>query len=393
MPLSNLNQINIGGWRNDPNITVQISHEIENASWEESKFLPLLGSGEKRGIRTFKTNKSQPFSPRLKTALQGDGVVGNADLSTNLDNLEILSQVIYPRVVGNAVKSEIKKYQTLKDIDFIKEAADSLKTWIEDKRDRYFFTALANDITNCVVCDKDGGFKDTSKNKSVQEASKLIKAGDTVNVKAIQRAILMAKTGKKYNGKDAFPIKPIKSTSVSEGGLTLSYHSYVILLDSYQVHQLRSDPEWKDMQDKSPRSDTHRVFTGLVGMIDGCPIIDMGSWTTLSAGMVSTNTSNSEFEKNINPENFKNITPPSFYAGKQPTSIGYLIGAGALVMAGENSVEFYIDETEDMGRKINCGVDRLMAIAKGRFEAHAGGFLSAYADTDYAVIGIFSSLE
>lgn len=393
MPLSNLNQINVGGWREDPNVAVQISHEIEKASWEESKFLPLLGRGENRGIRTFAAKKSQPFSPRLKTALQGDGVVGNADLSTNLDNLEILSQVIYPRVVGNAVKSEIKKYQTIKDIDFIKESADSLKTWIEDKRDRYFFAALVNDLTNCVVCDKDNGFKDTSSAKSVAMAAKKVSVDDTMNVKAIQRAILMAKTGKKYNGADAFPIKPIKSTSVNDAGLSLTYHSYVILLDSYQVHQLRSDPEWKDMQDKSPRSDTHRVFTGLVGMIDGCPVIDMGSWTTLSAGMISTQTSDSDFEKNINPENFKTITPPSFYAGNQATSIGFLIGASALVMAGEDSVEFYIDETEDMGRKINCGVDRLMAIAKGRFQAHANGFLSPYADTDYAVIGLFSSLQ
>lgn len=393
MPLSDLNKINIEGWKTDPNVAVQIGHEIEKASWEESKWDAFLGKGESRGIRTYTAPKSQPFSPRLKTALTGDGVVGNADFATNIDNLEILSQVIYPKVLGNSVKSEIKKYQMLKDIDFIKEAADSLKVWIEDRRDRALFTALANDLTNCVVCDGTNGFKDTTANASVKAAAQSIVAGDTINVKAIQRAILMAKTGLKYNGKSAFPIKPIKSTKTTDGSISQTYHSYVILLDSYQIYQLRNDPEWREMQKHAPRSETHRIFTGLAGMIDGCPVIDMGSWTTLSAGMVNSTTSDTEFKRNINAENHKSIVCPSAYAKTQPVSIGYLIGASALIMAGANSTEFYIDETADLGRKINCGVDRLIAISKGRFEAHANGLLSPYADTDYAVIGIFSSLE
>lgn len=394
MSLTNLNQINLGGWRGDPNVTVHISREIEKASWEESKFLPLLGSGENRGIKAVKAEKSQPISPRLKTALQGRGVIGNANLDTNLDKLEILSQVVYPRLVANATESEVKQYQAIKEIDFLKESIDSLTTWIEEKRDRFLFAALSNDITNCVICDKDKGFKDTSKEKTVNEATKKVQVDDTMNVKAIQRAILMAKTGQKFNGKPAFPIKPIKSTKTQEGGLNLSYHSYVILLDSYQIQQLRSDPEWKEMQDKSPRDETHRIFTGLAGMIDGCPIIDMGTWSTLSPGMINSTVSDSEFIDNINPENFKTITPPSAYASdKTPLSIGYLIGASALIMAGDSKVNFYINEAADMGRKIQCAVDRLMAIAKGRFESHADGFLSPYANTDYAVIGIFSSLQ
>ena len=393
MPLSDLNKIDISGWKDNPNVSVQIGHEIEKASWEESKFTAIMGKGENRGIRTYNAPRAQPYSPRLKTALTGDGVVGNADFATNMDNLEILSQVVVPRVIGNAVKSEIKKYQTRDDIDFIKESADSLKVWIEDRRDRNLFAALANDITNCVVCDKDSGFKDTKACASVKFASKKIVADDVMNVKAIQRAILMAKTGLKYNGKDAFAIKPIKSSTINDAGLALQHHSYVILLDSYQIHQLRSDPEWKDMQKSAPRSENHRVFTGFAGMIDGCPIIDMGTWTTMSAGMLNSTISDEEFKKHINPENFKNIVAPSSYAKTQPVSIGYLIGAGALIMAGADTTEFYIDETADAGRKVICGVDKLLAISKGRFEAHASGLLSAYADTDYAVIGIFSSMQ
>lgn len=393
MPLSDLNRINIEGWKDDPNVSVQIGDIIEKASWEESKFAPLLGKGENRGIRTYNAPKAQPYRPRLKAALTGSGVVGNADFETNLDHLEILSQVVYPKVVGNSTKSEIKQYQTIKHIDFVKEATDSLKTWIEERRDRNLFAALSNDLTNCVVCDATNGFKDSSTAQSVAKASQTIAAGDTMNVKAIQRAILMAKTGLKYNGKAAFPIKPIKSSSINESGLSLQHNSYVILLDSYQIHQLRADPDWKEMQKNAPRSDNHRIFTGLAGMIDGCPVIDMGSWTTLSAGMVNSKTPESEFIENINVQNFKTITKPSEYAKTQPVSIGYLIGAGALIMAGADTTQFYIDDNADLGRKVICGVDRLMAISKGRFESQVGGALSVYADTDYAVIGIFSSLE
>ena len=162
MPLSNLNEILQNDWAKNPNVAVQIGNAIENASWRESLFESLVGTGQSRAIRTFNAPKSAPFRPRLKAALTGDGVVGNADFTTNLDNIEILSQTIYPKAYGTAVKSEIEKYQDLKNIDFIKEATDSLKDWIREKRDRFLFAALANDISNAVVCDATTGFKDTS---------------------------------------------------------------------------------------------------------------------------------------------------------------------------------------------------------------------------------------
>ena len=393
MPLSNLNEILQNDWAKNPNVAVQIGNAIENASWRESLFESLVGTGQSRAIRTFNAPKSAPFRPRLKAALTGDGVVGNADFTTNLDNIEILSQTIYPKAYGTAVKSEIEKYQDLKNIDFIKEATDSLKDWIREKRDRFLFAALANDISNAVVCDATTGFKDTSKEKSVAAASKKIAKGDVISVKALRQAILMARTGKKYDGTHAFPIKPVKSTSISEGGLSFEHHSYIILLDSYQVHQLRNDPEWVAMQRVGVRGKENNIFKGIAGSIDGCPVLDMGVWSSLQSGMINSTVSNKDFDSNIIPENHQSIVRPSEYAGNQPVSIGYLIGANALVMAGANTTSFYIDKSQDAGRKILCGVDRLMAISKGRFEAHGTGILSQYANTDYAVVGIFSSYE
>lgn len=391
MPLNELNKINLNDWKNDPNVSVAIGKVIEKASWKKSIWEPFVGGGADRGIRTYKVSNTEPYRPRLKTQLTGDGVRGNADFDTNFDNLEILSQTVYPEVIGNSLKSPIKFYSEVQQIDFIKESTDSLTDWMVDKRDRQFVTALSNDLTNAVVCDKAKGFKDTSKEASVTAASKKIVAGDVVNVKAIRRAIFMARAGKNYKNKDSFPIKPVRSTTHTQGGLTIQNYTYIILLDTYQVNQLKNDTEWKEMQQVGVRGDKNNLFTGLVGLIDECPVIDMGVWTKTQSGFLNSEISDKEYKAHINELNHKKLTPPSAYADAQPVSIGFLIGASALVMVGNDSVNFYIDDTQDAGRKTICGADRVLTISKGRFDDTQNS--SIYANTDYAVIGILSSKE
>lgn len=391
--LSELNQIDIASWQENPNVSVEIARAIEKASWAKSPFEPFTGRGADRGVRTYSVKDNQPYRPRLKAQLTGEGVRGNADFDTNLDNLEILSQTIEPEVIGNSLKSEIDKYTKIQFIDFVKEAVDSLTDWIADKRDRRFSTALLNDLSNIVVCDGQGeGFKDTSKENSPQEASRKITKGDVCNLKALRRAIFMARSGLNYKGKDAFPIKPIRSTMHSVGGVSVENHSYIILVDTYQANQLKNDPDWIAMQKVGARGEKNNLFTGLVGIVDECPVIDMGVWTRLQVGLINSETPDREFNTNINPRNFGKLTPPSEYADSQPVCMGYLIGASALIMAGSDSVSFYIDKSQDAGRKTIVGCDRLMAISKARFESGVG-VLSPYSNTDFAVIGIASSKE
>lgn len=382
---------------NDPNISVKIGDEIEAASWEESHFDPFLGKSEGRGVRFFTAPYNEPYRPRLRTALTGEGVEGNADISTNLDNINILSQTIYPQVVANGVDSEIDIYQNMKKIDFVKHASDALKTWMLNKRDKMLYAALANDLTNAVVCDSTNGFKDSTSLDSVVKASQQIVKGDTMKVKAIQKAILMAEAGiSGIKGGKAFPIKPVKTTKKAENGLNLSYNSYVIFVDSYQAAQLRADPDWKAMQQHAPRNELHRVFTGYLGMIDGCPVVKMGTWTKSSLGLANSTISDTEFKKHIIKQNFGGkIVCPSAYAKTQPVSIGFLIGAGALIMAGSESTRFFINNKLDEGRKTRCSVDRLLAISKGRFELGdvKDEVAQQYVGSDYGVIGIFSSME
>lgn len=386
--LDNLNAVNIAEWKNDPNVSVKIAQEIERASWLKSPFEPIVGRGSDRGVRTYIVSDVQPYRPRLKAQLTGAGVRGNSDFESNFDNLEILSQTIYPQVLGNAIKSEVKHYSAIKQIDFIKEATDSLTEWIQDRRDRALVCALSNDFTNAVVCDKTNGFK-AGHAKSVNQLTKQITANDTMNVKALRRAIFQARAGVKYNDKQAFPIKPIRSETITQGGVTLQNYSYIILLDSYAINQLKNDKEWQDMQKSAGlRGDKNALFSGMVGLIDNCPVIDMGVWTSLNVGLLNSEVSDDDFRTHINSQNFTEITPPSAYAGSHPVCIGALIGASALIMAGNDNVHFYISESEDAGRKTICGVDRILAVSKARFNSPAGT-TSVYDNSDFAAIGIF----
>ncbi|WP_104640054.1 phage capsid family protein [Helicobacter bizzozeronii] len=392
--LAGLNNINLANWKSDPNVSVKIGEQIELASWQKSPFEPLTGRGSDRGVRTYIVPDNQPYRPRLKAQLSGVGVKGNTDFNANFDNLEILSQTIYPEVVGNAIKSEIKHYSAMKHIDFIKEASDSLTEWIQAKRDRGLVCALSNDFTNVVVCDQNDGFKTPQNaNDPVENLTQKIAQGDTMSVKAIRRAIFQARAGVKHNNTQAFPLKPIRSEMVSTGGVSVQNYSYIILLDSFAINQLKADPEYQEMQKFAGlRGDKNALFSGLIGLIDNCPVIDMGVWTSVNVGLLNSDVSDDEFKANINAQNCDKLTPPSFYANNTPLSIGALIGASALVLAGNAAINFYINETEDAGRKTICGVDRILGISKARFTS-AQGVNPIYDNSDFAVIGLFSSKE
>lgn len=387
-----MNNIDFNMFVNDKNIGIQVARDIENASWKTSLWEPFVGRGGDRGIRTFQIDNIEPFRPRLKTKLTGKGVQGNADFDTNYDELEILSQTIYPKIRGNALLSPIEQYSRMKAIDFKGQVTENLAEWVQDVRDRAFCTSLINDFTNIVVADKANGFKDTTKDKDVQTATKKVIAGDVVNVKMLRQAIFMARTGVLYNGKEAFPIKPTRSEITTQNGISIMNYSYIILLDSYGINQLKRDPEWQEMQKYAgDRGDKNRIFTGLAGLVDGCPVIDMGVWTKMQAGFLNSTISDSDFYENITKENFARLTPPSSYAGTQAVSLGALIGAGALIMAGYDEVKFYVEKV-DAGRKLKCAVDRVMGIAKGRFKLEEGS-LNVYSNQDYATIGLAYSKE
>ncbi|MDU9790697.1 DUF4043 family protein, partial [Helicobacter pylori] len=347
--------------------------------WIKSPFKSITGRGRDRGIRTYTVKNAQPYRPRLKAQLTGSGVSGNTDFEANYDNLEILSQTIYPDAFGNSLRSKIKAYSELERIDFIKESVDSLTTWMNEERDKRIVASLTNDFTNYLY-------------------------NSTMNVATIRKAIFHARNGLKDTNSKAFPIKPIRATMQSVGNVVVQNTSYIILLDSYQANQLKADSEFKELRKlyAFAGEDKGMLYSGLLGVIDNCPVIDAGVWNKLNVGMPNSSISDSDFTRYLNKANVNKIVTPSQLKAKikenkenkenKEISIGCLIGASAVLLAGSKETRFYIDETVDAGRKSLVGVDCLLGVSKARYQS-TDGVVTPYDNQDYAVIGLVSNME
>ncbi|WP_120934720.1 DUF4043 family protein [Helicobacter pylori] len=376
--LDRINNINFNNISSNHNLGIEVGREIQNASWIKSPFFSITGTGADRGVRLFSVASQQPFRPRIKAQLTGSGVNGNTDFEANYDNLEILSQTIYPDAFGNSLRSKIKAYSELERIDFIKESVDSLTTWMNEERDKRIVASLTNDFTNYLY-------------------------NPTMNVATIRKAIFYARNGLKGDGSSkAFPIKPVRATMQSVGNVVVQNTSYIILLDSYQSNQLKADSEFKELRKlyAFAGEDKGMLYSGLLGVIDNCPVIDAGVWNKLNVGMPNSNISDSDFTRYLNKANVSNIVTPNQLKQKdgikngikKEISIGCLIGASAVLLAGSKETRFYIDETVDAGRKSLVGVDCLLGVSKARYQS-TDGVVTPYDNQDYAVIGLISNME
>ncbi|MGN8518323.1 DUF4043 family protein [Helicobacter pylori] len=380
--LESLNNINFNSISNNKNIGIEVGFEIQEASWVKSPFKSITGRGSDRGIRTYAIKNAQPYRPRLKAQLSGSGVSGNTDFDANYDKLEILSQTIYPEVFGNALPSQIRAYDEIERIDFIKEACDSLANWMNEERDKRIVASLTNDFTNYLYT-------------------------PTMNVNTIRKAIFLARNGLKEDNSKAFPIKPIRADMVSVGDVVVQNTSYIIFLDSYQANQLKKDEDFKELRKlyAFANEDKGVLYHGLLGVIDNCPVVDAGVWNKLNVGMPNSTISESEFKRYINKANTNSIVSPAALKKKiqqnkenkeikeiKEISIGCLIGASSVLLAGSENTNFYIDETKDAGRKSVVGVDCILGVSKAKYQS-SDGVNTPYDNQDFAVIGLVSNME
>ncbi|RVZ36544.1 DUF4043 family protein [Helicobacter pylori] len=377
--LESLNNVNFNNISNNKNIGIEVGLEIQEASWVKSPFKSITGRGSDRGIRTYAVKNAQPYRPRLKAQLSGSGVSGNTDFEANYDRLEILSQTIYPEVFGNALPSQIRAYDEIERIDFIKEACDSLANWMNEERDKRIIASLTNDFTNYLYT-------------------------PTMSVSTIRKAIFLARNGLKENNSKAFPIKPIRADMVSVGDVVVQNTSYIILLDSYQANQLKKDADFKELRKlyAFANEDKGVLYQGLLGVIDNCPVVDAGVWNKLNVGMPNSTISESEFKRYINKANANSIVSPGELKEKiknnkenkenKEISIGCLIGASSVLLAGSENTNFYIDETKDAGRKSVVGVDCILGVSKAKYQS-SDGVSTPYDNQDFAVIGLVSNME
>lgn len=380
-----------------PYVQEEIASDIEKGYWADSLFDFYTGIGNQKIIRQYLVKDVAPYTARLKGKSYGEGTRGNANISDNLDTIEWYARTLQPDVISNGYESEIDIYSATKNIDFKKECKENLIQWFADISDRMIIANLTNDLTN-VVCASNAaanGYHGYNAGDDVKAMCAKVAAGDVCSVQSIRRLIFCAKNGIGLDGKDTFVIKPTKVDIRSLGEVQLSSKIYVLFIDSFQAEQLKSDPEWKEIQAVNTNQGlNHNFYTGYLGKIDNCWVIELPIWSKEQAGLLNTSVDNDKFASYVNPD--ASLVPLSDYAGanNHPTSIGLLVGASACIYANSGNVRLLTQKT-DFDRKTKIGGDKIIGVRKAVFDAVKSGqqHNSIYHSKDFGVIGYITSKE
>ena len=130
---------------------------------------------------------------------------------------------------------------------------------------------LTNNLTNvvCAAAKAQGGVHNFTQNDTVKSMCAKVSKGDVCSVQSIRRLIFCAKNGIGLDGKESFVVKPTKVQVKTIGDTQFSSKVYLLFIDSYQAEQLKSDPEWREMQAVNHNQGLeHAFFTGFLGKID-----------------------------------------------------------------------------------------------------------------------------
>lgn len=379
-----------------PYVKEEIASDIEKGYWQSSLFDYFTGTGHDRVVRQFKVQDLRPYTARLKGKSYGDGVRGNANITDNLDEMDWYARTLATEVIGNGYQSEIDIYTETKQIDFVKECKENLIQWFSERSDRMIIANLTNNLTNviCASATETKGYQPYTDGDDVQKMCAKIKAGDVCSVAAIRRLIFCARNGIGLDGKDSFVVKPTRVAFKTIGDSQFTSLIYILMIDSYQAAQLKADPEWIQMQSVNHNQGyEHAFFTGFVGKIDNCWVVELPSWSKEQPGLLHSDVSDEVFAKFVNKD--AELMPLSMYHGNsQATSIGFLLGASACIYANNGNVRM-LTEKVDMGRKTQVGADKILGVRKAVFDAIKSGsnHNSVYHGKDFGVIGLITSRE
>ena len=379
-----------------PYVSEEISSEIEKGYWADSLFDFYTGTGADRIIRQFKVTDLRPFTARLKGKSYGSGTRGNANIADNLDSIDWYARTLITEPISNGYESEIDLYSNTKQIDFVKECKENLIQWFAEQSDRHILANLSNDLTNvvCASAAAANGVHAYNQGDDVKAMCAKVSAGDICSVQSIRRLIFCAKNGIGLDGKESFVIKPTKVTTRNIGDVQFNSKVYMLFIDSYQAEQLKSDPEWREIQAVNHNQGyEHAFYTGFLGKIDNCWIVELPTWSREQAGLLHSEVDEDMFASFVNKD--APLKPLSDYRGdKQATSIGLLLGASACIYANNGNVRLLTQKT-DLNRKTMVGGDKILGVRKAVFDAIKSGqnHNSIYHGKDFGVIGYITSKE
>lgn len=379
-----------------PYVNEEIASDIEKGYWADSLFDFYTGTASDRMIRQYKITDLSPFTARLKGKSYGDGVTGNANIADNLDEMDWYARTLSPEVIANGFQSEIDIYSNTKNIDFVKECRENLIQWFSERSDRFIIANLTNNLTNvvCASANAANGVHGFNAGDTVKTMCAKVSAGDVCSVQSIRRLIFCAKNGIGLDGKESFVVKPTRVETKTIGDVRYSSKVYLLCIDSYQAEQLKADPEWKDIQAVNHNQGyEHAFYTGYLGKIDNCWIIELPTWSKEQAGLLHSEVDNNQFAKYVNKD-AEIMSVNDYHGNNHATSIGFLLGASACIYANNGNIRL-LTQKADMNRKTLVAADKIIGVRKAVFDAIKSGsnHNSIYHGKDFGVIGYITSKE
>lgn len=215
-----------------PYVNEEIASDIEKGYWADSLFDFYTGTASDRMIRQYKITDLSPFTARLKGKSYGDGVIGNANIADNLDEMDWYARTLSPEVIANGFQSEIDVYSNTKNIDFVKECRENLIQWFSERSDRFIIANLTNNLTNvvCASANAANGVHSFNAGDTVKSMCAKVSAGDVCSVQSIRRLIFCAKNGIGLDGKESFVVKPTRVETRTTGDVRHTTKVYLLCI-------------------------------------------------------------------------------------------------------------------------------------------------------------------
>ena len=353
-----------------------IAKEVTTAVIEDSIFEQFIGTGSNAPIKTQDEtgNINGLVDIRLRGNIRDGGVKDNEDFDTNRGTLINLYQQVILETHGNSVKSgkDVKLLNQTQFINFRDDAKDGLTEGETDKLDRIILSRASADCT-CIVPAGHRGEVDTTS----------ITTTDYATVADVRAVVALAKSAKDAAGNPKPKVTPYKTILTTDThGVKIKRKIYLMFVGEATAFNLKQDPAWADAQEAASNIGLGSpIFTGQLGVIDDCIIMDIGTVTDDYAGIYTST------DTGFDGQDF------SAYKGASDakTEINLLMGATAMVMPMDDGFNYYEDKY-DMDRKAMVGIDRHMAIQKAKFVGKTTAEqASSYHNKDFGVIAFVAS--
>ena len=181
----------------------------------------------------------------LLMPLQGSGVFGDATLEGNEEQMIYRDFSVKIDQVRNGIRLKGKMEEKRTQLNMRKDAKVALSKWMSTTIDKTFFKKFSENPTADRII---YGGTATSENS--------IGTTDTFSADLIKKAKLLAQADERTM------VKPITVGGIDE--------TYVMVIDQWQAHALKKDPDWIEAQKfANVRGEKNPIFSGNLGVYDG----------------------------------------------------------------------------------------------------------------------------